>query len=301
MDILGIGMSMIDSIQQIEEFPSGTGVTEVRASALMGGGPVPTALCAASRLGAKTGIIDRVGADWRGRMIREDYGRFGVDTKFLQLEKDRTSSFGIVLVRIRDGERHIVFHRGDFSELKEDELPEQSLKGCRILHLNGRHWPACVKAAEIVRSSGGLISFDGGANRYDSKFEALLEHVDILIVARDFAIRLSGLEDHEEQLAVLSQWNAKIVGITDGVRGSWFRTAKGESFHQAAFPVDSVVDTTGCGDVFHGAFLASAAKGEAWQSCARMASAAAALNAKGLGGRGAIASAGEVLSFLSGK
>lgn len=300
MDILGIGMSMIDSIQQIEEFPSGTGVTEVKDSALMGGGPVPTALCAASRLGASTAVLDRVGADWRGRLIREDYERFGVDTKFLQLEEGRTSSFGIVLVRLRDGERHIVFHRGDFSELREDELPGQVLKDCRILHLNGRHWPACVKAAEVVRSSGGLVSFDGGANRYDAKFRALLAFVDILIVARDFAVKLSGSEDHEDQLAALSQWNAKIVGITDGVRGSWFRTAEGESFHQAAFPVDSVVDTTGCGDVFHGAFLASKAKGESWQSCARMASAAAALNAKGLGGRGALASAEEVSSFLSG-
>lgn len=299
MDILGIGMSMMDSIQLVEEFPAGTGVTEVSESALMGGGPVPTALCSAARLGASAAIIDRVGDDWRGDLIRTDYHHFGVDTTYLELEEGETSSLGIVLVRKRDGERHIVFQKGSFHELASDELPVEALRSCRILHLNGRHWPACVEAARMAREAGGRVSFDGGAHRYDPKFEPLLEIVDILIVARDFAVQLSGTEDHETQLRALAERNAEIVGITDGVRGSWFRTREGEEFHQAAFPMEEVVDTTGCGDVFHGAFLASVIGGKDWQCCARNASAAAALNAMRLGGRGNLVTEAELQQFLA--
>lgn len=297
-DILGLGMSMMDSIQRIEEFPHSTGVTEVAESALMGGGPVPTALCSAAQLGASAAIIDRVGKDWRGDLVRDDYEKFGVDVRFLELQEGRTSSLGIVLVRERDGERHIVFQSGSFDPLSSEELPTAALERCRYLHLNGRHWPAALRAAEIVNASGGVVSFDGGAHRYDQKFEPLLEKTNILIVARDFAVKLAKSEDHEKQLAELLRRGSDIVGITDGVRGSWFLTREGEDFHQPAFAVEPVIDTTGCGDVFHGAFLFARNRGDSWRSCARFASAAAAINATGLGGRGNLASLDEVEKFL---
>ena len=294
MDILGIGMSMIDTIKVVDEFPTDSGVTEVSKSVTMGGGPVPTALCTAARQGASCGIIDRIGDDWRGRLILEEYETFGVATPFLQLQPDRTSTFGTVLVRKSNGERHVVFHRGDFDELSKEELPAAALSECRILHLNGRHWPACVTAAEIVHDAGGLVSFDGGEHRYDEKFERLLKQVDILIVARDFAERATGSEDRDAQLSSLLSRGATIVGITGGENGSWFLNSEGEGFFQPAFPVDKVIDTTGCGDVFHGAFLAAVARGEDWKTCAKIASATAAIKATALGGRGKLASLEEV-------
>ncbi len=290
---------MLDSFQVVDEFPSGAGVTEVTETRFMGGGPVPTALCTAANLGADTGIIDRIGSDWRAELIRDEYESFGVDTRNLVLESGRRSSFGTVLVRRRDGERHIIFHAGDFSILEERELPCNALKRCRFLHLNGRHWPACLAAAEIVRGANGKVSFDGGAHRYDSKFEELLQRTDILIVARHFAEKLSDSTDRGKQLSALSRWNADVVGVTDGAKGSWFSTSEGEEFHQPAFVVDNVVDTTGCGDVFHGAFLFARSRGDDWETCARFASAAAALNATSLGGRGNLATLAHVESLIA--
>ncbi len=298
VDILGIGMSMIDSIQVVNEFPAETGVTEVSDSVLMGGGPVPTALCAASRLGSEVGIIDRVGADWFGELIRHEYRDFGVRTDWLELEPGCRSSFGTVLVRAKDGERHIIFRSGDFTPLSAGELPAEKLRQCRLLHLNGRHWPACIDAARIAQESGGRVSFDGGAHRYDSKFQKLLPLVDILVVAADFAQQLAGTEERDAQLKQLAQWGAAVVGITEGAAGSWFLTGEGQSFHQPAFLSDPVIDTTGCGDVFHGAFLFAANRGDSWEDCARLASAAAACNAGALGGRGHLPTMSEAQSRM---
>ena len=298
MDILGLGMSLTDTVQLVDEFPSGSGVTEVRESALMGGGPVPTALCAASRRGAQTAIIDRVGDDWRGKLIADDYELFGVDCRFLTQESERSSSLGIVLVRKRDGERHVVFQSGNATPITDAELPHEALRSCRILHLNGRHWPACLRAAEEVKCAGGLVSFDGGANRYEAKFDELFPLIDILIVARDFAEKCSQSDDRAEQLARLSGEGAAVVGITDGENGSWFRAKNGDSFHQDAFAVDPLIDTTGCGDVFHGAFLYGMGEGKDWEECAQIASAAAALNAQALGGRGNLPTCRDLASLL---
>lgn len=298
-DILGLGMSILDSIQVVEAFPAEGGVTRVIRSAMMGGGPVPTALCAASRLGVKTAIIDRIGDDWRGERVRADYERFGVGTDFLTAEAGRRSSLGTVLVREGDGERHLLFEEGDFTPLSAAELPREALAACRLLHLNGRHWPACLEAARIVRERGGRISFDGGAHRYEPHHRELLPLVDILIVARDYAERFSGTVSRDDQLDALAQWGAEIVGITDGASGSWFLARGGDRFHQPAFPVDNLVDTTGCGDVFHGVFLAATALGQLWTDGARTASAAAALSATALGGRGHLPGRVEVEKMIA--
>lgn len=297
-DILGLGMSILDSIQVVDEFPSVSGVTRASASAIMGGGPVPTALCAAAKLGASTGIIDRIGDDWRGERIRDDYEKFGVATGHLLRERNRISSLGTVIVRKSDGERHLIFEEGDFTPLSAAELPREALAVCRILHLNGRHWSACVEAAGIVRESGGLVSFDGGAHRYDAKYRELFPLVDLLIVAADFADHTVGPGTREAQLDQLAKWGATLVGITDGTRGSWFRAADGTRFHQPSFPVSPLIDTTGCGDVFHGAFLAAIVRGEPWSDCARLASATAAMASTALGGRGYLPGREEVERWI---
>ena len=299
--IAGLGMSVLDLVQIVEAFPEGGGVSRVLEAAMMGGGPVPTALCAAARYGVPSVILDRVGEDWRGEFLRADYERYAVETRHLLFEPGSSSTLGTVLVRKGDGERHLIFDEGDATPLAAGELPGEVLASCHMLHLNGRHWPACLEAAGSVRENGGQVSFDGGAHRYDAKFEKLFPFVDLLIVASDFAERAVGLGTRSEQLARLGQWGATLTGITDGVRGSWILAKGEEPFHQPAFRVPRVVDTTGCGDVYHGIFLAALTEGEPPRSAARLASAGAALAATALGGRGFLPTKAEITAFLESK
>jgi len=264
----------------------------------MGGGPVATALCAAAALGARVTMLDRLADDWRGDLLRAEYRTRGVDIEHLKVHPGGRSSMATVMVRRRDGERHIIYEVGDSPPLTSDDLPEATLRQAAWLHMNGRHLSACLSAARHVRAGGGRVSFDGGANRYEAATEALYPWIDVLVVARDYAERLAESLDRHTQLQHLARWGAELVGITDGAQGSWFATSDGEPFHQKAFAAGPVRDTTGCGDVFHGALLFARQRGDDWHSCARFASAAAAWAATALGGRGHLPKAAEVEALI---
>jgi sulfofructose kinase len=309
--IVGIGMSVLDSTHLLDAFPEGSGVTEMGEGTLSGGGPVPTALCAASRLGASSAAVERIGDDWRGDLIVADYGKYGVDVSSVLRQPRGTTSAATVLVRRHDGERHILYERGDAPELVPEELPSETLRRCRILHLNGRHPEASLAAAMIVRENGGLVSFDGGAHRYRPDLEPLIAIADVLVVALDFAARRQERltvrsapqnPDGRSQLLALAEASpsARLLGVTDGARGAWLldRDADPAPWHQPALDPGEIIDTTGCGDVFHGALLAARCEGTPWREAARFASAAAAIAATALGGRGRLPGLDEVAALL---
>ncbi len=132
-------------------------------------------------------------------------------------------------------------------------------------------------------------------------FVELLNVTDHLIVSRDFATRLTGVTDPRQ--AALRLWsNGKsVVVVTVGEAGYWWVDAENfdEPRHQAAFPVD-VVDTTGCGDVFHGAYASALARGLSVPERLRFASAAAAIKATQAGGQAGIPTRIVVEEFLQG-
>jgi sulfofructose kinase len=88
------------------------------------------------------------------------------------------------------------------------------------------------------------------------------------------------------------------VVITEGVLGSWVYSKDGTAFHQPAFLLDNTIDTTGCGDCFHGAFLYGLLHKMGLHETARLASAVAALNSLKPGGRQGLPTLDSVNDFL---
>lgn len=291
--ILGIGVCTLDILTVVESFPCGENVEEARQSVIMGGGPVATALVAASSLGSRTTMLDRLGSDcWRSAHILGEFEAAGVDTTRLALAPDAEASLACVFVRRSDGARSVRFVRSSAPPLMPEEIDPALLLGHRFAHCNGRHPAACLAAAKLCRNSGGAtrLSFDGGAGRYRAEILPVLAEADIAIVAHDFAASATGENDPARAAAGLTKIcpHAELVGITDGERGSWLFPRDGDAFHQPAFAVKEVIDTTGCGDVYHGAFLHALDSGASYRDAARLGSAAGALNASALGGRGAL-------------
>ncbi len=297
-DVVGLGVSTIDLLMVVDELPGGELVQKAHATAVAGGGPVATALVALARLGAKTAMLDRLGDDLFGRMILEEFGREGVDTSGIAIAQEKRSSQASILVRRRDGARAITFAPGDCGELDAAYLPVDAIRAARILHLNGRHWDASLRAAHVAREAGVRVSFDGGSHRFQPMHRELMPLVDICIVAHDYATAFTGAADPGKAALALVEAGPSIVAVTCGTGGSHVAARGGEQFHQIAFPVEHVIDTTGAGDAYHGAFLFALARGYALRDSACMASAAGALNTRALGGRAALPTLAEIESFL---
>jgi sugar/nucleoside kinase (ribokinase family) len=296
-DVVGLGVSTIDLLMQVEHLPAEEEILRAEGFSVQGGGPVATAIVALARLGARTAMIDAVGDDWRGSLIHDEFAREGVSTELLWLRPGCTSATAIALVHAGTGKRTIVWSPGTAPELTVDEVPWTAIEQAAYLHVNGRHGEACLRACQHARRHGVQVSFDGGAGRYREETRRLIPLSDVCIVAREFAARHTGEELAERAGPSLLSAGPAIVAITDGARGSWVFSKDGSRFHQPAFPV-RVVDTTGCGDCYHGAFLSGLIQGLDLPSAARLASAAAALNAQSLGGRQALPTLAQVQVFL---
>jgi sulfofructose kinase len=297
--VIGLGVSASDIVSLVDHLPSEGEVLQASEMTVSGGGPVATAIVTLAHLGARTAMVDSLGDDWRGRMILSEYLQAGVDTGFIQVKAGYQSSTATILVNQKTGERSIVFFPGDVPGLSGSDLPGELIKTGKILHLNGRHWPACLQAVEIARQSGVKVSFDGGAYRYRQELKELVPLTDICIVAENFAHEYTGVGDLRRAAEILLAEGPTLVVITSGIKGSWIFLKAGEWFHQPAFLTPATKDTTGCGDSYHGAFLFGLSRNLDLRKTARIASAVATLNSLQLGGRKGLPDLQRVNNFLA--
>jgi sulfofructose kinase len=297
-EVLGLGVCTLDILCHVDHFPAGDEVQRAATLSLQGGGPVATAMATVARLGVRTAMLDSLGDDWRAALIRDEFLRLGVGIDLIRTHHGCTSSTACVLVRQSDGARAIIYSPGDAPELEEKDLPLDVIRSLKFLHLNGRHWSACKAAAQLAKSCGVRVSFDGGAQRFRPELRALIPLCDVCIVAQDFAKKYTGLEDVEGAAHAMLREGPTLVVVTAGLDGSWIFPYDAPSFHQPAFSMPAVVDTTGCGDSYHGAFLFGLLRGYTLSETAALASAVAALNSQALGGRAALPTLPQVVAFL---
>lgn len=302
LDIVGLGLATIDIMTLVPRLPSRDEVFRARSILLQGGGPVATALVTAARLGATTAYLGPIAPSTWGALTRAGLESEGVDTGHAPDRASGEQAVSVILVDEATGQRSILYDSGELQELSPAEIPAGLIASARALHLDGVHLEAACHAAEVARQAGVVVSFDGGAGELWAGVERLLPLVDLLIVARRFAEQHTGQADPlQAGPALLATYQPRQVVITDGARGCWYwdaaqRPAAGQ-IHQPAFPID-VVDTTGAGDVFHGAYLYAFLQGWPARRCLAFAAATAALKCRVLGGRAGIPKVEETLKVL---
>ena len=259
IDIVGIGASTLDRFIVVDHYPTGREVQQVVSSTTDGGGPVATALAVAGKYGARTAMIDSIGDDMVGRHILDDFEKYNVNTNAIQVESGTNSGVATILVKQSTGERAVFFERSTATEPDFLEVHKQLIEDAYILHINGRHRQLMRSAMAVAKEAGTIISLDGGAQRYDEDMKAITEDSHIVIVARDYAEKYTGATNLEDACRIIHDRGALIAGVTDGANGSYFVWPDGIAYRCEPFPQKSIVDTTGAGDSFHGAFLANLA------------------------------------------
>lgn len=194
------------------------------------------------------------------------------------------------------GKRSIAWSSGSAAPLRTDEIDEALIRSCRVLHLDGHQIDAAIHAARLANSAGVTVSLDAGTLL--PRMEELLSHVDILIASEEFATTFSGELENEEQLARMKTANLKWAVVTLGARGSL--GYDGSEFVRVPACQVPVIDTTGAGDVYHGAFLYAFLNAGNLLECMKTGSAAAGLKCGALGGRTAIPTREALHEFLAG-
>jgi len=293
-DVVGVGVNVVDYLFRVPHFPEPDTKMDALGATVQGGGLTATAMVACARLGLRTRYIGKFGDNEIGRMAQEELRSEGMDLGAAVTAAGVPNRFCVVLVEEASGARTIVRQRDPQIWLRPEELSRETICAGRVLHLDGHEGDAALQAARWAKQAGIPVSVD--AEEPTEHREALFRLTDILIVGRRFGRMLTGKQDPADILEALAAFGPRCVGLTLAEAGAML-LHRGQVVHEAGFPVE-VVDTTGAGDVFHGAFLYGLLQGWEAGDILRFANAVSALKCTALGGRSGIPRAEQVQSFL---
>jgi ribokinase len=295
VQVVGMGQACIDYLGRLTSYPQEDGKVELLDLHMQCGGPASTALVTLSRMGIQTSFLGSISDDAFGIEIVKGLKEEGVDHTFLKTTPGYSSQFAFIAVNRDDGRRTIFWTRGSVPHLRSTDVDLSPFHGARILHTDGLMVEASMEATRQARERGLTVVLDAGTLR--EGYLDLVSMVDILIASERFGAALVGADEPVDRaLEALSKRGPKEVVITLGPKGSigW---GGGKTVWQEAFPVHAT-DTTGAGDVYHGAYIYGLLKGWNMTECMRFASAASALKCMKMGARQGIPTLEETLNFM---
>ncbi len=305
VQVVGRGMAALDILLRTQELPTWEHGVRMNAVAIEGGGPVATAMVAVSRLGVPAGFVGTYGSDRLGEIKLQTLVENGLDVSRAIKQPGQEDQAVLVCVHAENGERVFSgFDRSHSRPLTVDDLDRAYITSAEYLHLDGYHPEAALQAVRWMHEAGKQVMLDGSSTRgpVSDKMRALVEEVDILICGSGFGPALTGLPQDASPTDLWRVGEAivgmgpRIVVQTEGAAGSYSVTRE-ERFHVPAFEID-VLDTTGAGDVFHGAYLVGLLHGWDLRTVTRFSTAVSAIKCTRLSGRRGIPTFERTLAFL---
>ena len=292
-DVVGVGYCNVDYLGIVTRYPRIDEKTRLEEFVRQGGGVTATAMATVGRLGGRARLITKVGDDDFGRFSIDELVKDGVDVSRILVEPDKASQFSFIAVSKRSGKRTIFWSPSDIL-MNADEIQRDDILDAKVLHVDAHHPNAALQASIWAKEARIPVVMDAGTLR-DGSIE-IAEHTSHLITSRLFARQYTGTNDPEKSVKSMLA-GRQFAAVTLGKDGCVYATADGV-FHQPAFKV-KVVDTTGAGDVFHGAFSFGLSQEWDVHRIIIFASAVAALKCTKLGGRAGIPTFDEASAFLN--
>jgi sulfofructose kinase len=290
MDAVGVGINATDTIIRVSHFPAHDSKVEIVSAAVKAGGQVASAMVAARRWGLRTRYVGKIGDDDAGKFQRQEMAREGVEAHWIRAPGCMSQS-AFILVDEETGERTVLWKRDAKIGLKPTDLRREWILGAQALLVDGHDTKAATKAARWARDENIPVVGDFD-NRYPG-VEVLLQYVDFAIASKDFPERLTGERDLLKSLPkIFEKFKCHLIAATLGALGvmAW----DGARFVLCPGFRVKTVDTTGAGDIFHGAFLYGLVRGMGLEETLEFSCAAAALNCTANGARGRIATIQEI-------
>lgn len=242
-----VGLSTVDLIYTLEEFPSPNAQVVARNQEVLAGGPATNAAIAFSHLGGSATLFAAVGSHALASLVRTELQRYSVDLIDPAPKSDQPPPISSVYVDGR-GQRTVVSVNTTRSQIPAPQVDPSSLRNAGILLIDGHAMEACVAWAKEAQTHGIPVVLDAGS--WKPGTERLLKNVDTAICSADF--RPPGCTDEDSVIEYLQSLGTKYIAITRGPDPVRFVSDSSAGFIDV--PHVEVVDTMGAGDIFHGAF-----------------------------------------------
>ena len=305
-DYVSMGFYTFDCLGwPFQAVPAGGGTNFIQEITLAVSGAAGTAAIVGAKLGLKTLAVGGYGRDMMGDWAVSRLESFGIDTSGLQRFDDVPTSSSIVLTRA-DGSRPALHVKGATGHFTVPQDRFDAVTDARVFHLGGvglmdaMDGPQNAALMRHAKERGCVTTVDVFAGSPDDlpDVAAVLPWTDYFIPSVEEARALTGLEGLDEMAAVFIKLGAFACIFTLGADGAYYRDRTGLSFTIPAYSID-VVCTCGCGDVFNAGFAAGLLNGMSPQESVRLAQAASALNATGLGSQAGVVSLEATLAFMN--
>lgn len=293
-DVVGFGLNAVDHLCVVPGFPECDSKTPMIEFRRAGGGQAASAMVLCARLGLRAKYVGKVGDDEVGAFSLKSIGSEGVDVSDVRVSRGATNQLAMIIVDASTGERTIMWHRPSAIVTSPDEVTAGKVAVGSVLHLDGHDAPAAARAARIARSRGIPVVLD--AETVKERTDDLVRNTDILIASSGFPQLMTGIAEPVPALAAILEAGPRIAAMTRGANGAIAVTAT-EVLESPGFDVECV-DTTGAGDIFHGAFIYGLVKGWQVERTLDFSNAAAALNCTALGARAGVRDLDQVLEFM---
>lgn len=294
-DAVGFGLNAVDHLCVVPRYPEADSKTPILSFTRTAGGQAASAMVVLARFGLRTKYVGKVGGDETGAFSLESLRAEGVDVSDVMAVEGATNQVAMIIVDKRSGERTILWHRPREIATGPSEITPEKVAVGRVLLVDGHDAPAAARAAAVARERGIPVVLD--AETVKEGTNELVPLVDLLVASSGFPALFTGAAGREDALRRLLARGPRFVAMTLGREGALAMTRDGELLRSRGFDVDAV-DTTGAGDVFHGAFLYGLLEGWTIERTLDFSNAAAAMNCTALGARGGVTRLPDILAFM---
>ena len=294
-DVVGVGLNATDTLLVVPHFPAYAGKVPYQDEVLSPGGQVASAMVTCSKLGLRTKYIGTIGDDDRARIQMESLRGSGINLEHVQVRAGCANQSAYIIIDRATGERTVLWRRPDCLRISPAEITREQITCARLLHIDGHDTPAVEHAARIARKAGMPVTVD--VDTIYHGFDRVLPHVDYLVASSEFPVQWTNESDPFKALELIQkEYGMRVAAMTLGAHGA-LALFEGRFIYSPAFVVNCV-DTTGAGDVFHGAFCYAVLEGMPMRNALEFSNAMAALNCMALGARGGIRGIEEVRALM---
>ena len=296
-DVVGVGLNATDTLLMLPRFPAYGGKVQFDEEMLSPGGQVASAMAVCARLGLRAKYIGTVGDDERGRIQVESLQGSGINLDHLQVRKGCPNQSAYILIDRSTGERTVLWKRPECLRIDPGEIAPEQITCARLLHIDGHDTPAMEHVARIARAASIPVTVD--VDTIYHGFDRVLPLIDYLVASSEFPLQWTSEQDPFQALEMIQdEYGMRVAGMTLGPYGALARV-DGRFVYSPGFVVDCL-DTTGAGDVFHGAFCYAVLQEMPTKDTLEFANAMAALNCKASGARGGIATREDARTLMEG-